>query len=78
MNKPKLPGYMMTTRPHYLDGKPVVWQTLERIKLGRSIEFYRKDHYGHVMRVSPCGNIAMVKQHDAIVEVDVCELSTFF
>jgi hypothetical protein len=75
MLKP-LPNYLKTSRAHYLNGKPVQWSTLERIRLGKSIEIYRKEHSGHVIHVSPCGGVAVVKQHDGIVEVEVCELST--
>jgi hypothetical protein len=76
MNKPKLPNYFRNSRPHHLDNKSVTWFTLDRIKIGRSTDFNRTQHSGTVALVSPCGEIALVRQHDRIVEVEVCELTT--
>lgn len=76
MNKPKLPNYFRNARPHHLDNKVVTWFTLDRIKIGRSVDFNRTQHTGSVALVSPCGEIALVRQHDRIVEVEVCELTT--
>jgi hypothetical protein len=75
-NKPILPNYFRGSRPHHLDGKSVTWFTLDRVKIGRSVDFNRAQHNGTVALVSPCGEIAMIRQHDRMVEVEVCELTT--
>lgn len=45
---------------HHLQGKRVSWTTLEKIKLGRSVEYIRKLHYGMVKDVSSCGGMVLV------------------
>jgi hypothetical protein len=75
-NKPKLPNYFLKSRPHHLDNKLVTWFSLDRVKVGRSVDFNRTQHHGTVAFVSPCGEIAMISQVNGMVEVEVCELTT--
>jgi hypothetical protein len=76
VNKPKLPNYFLKSRPHHLDNKVVTWFNLDRVKVGRSVDFNRTQHHGTVALVSPCGEIALIRQADRMVEVEVCELTT--
>jgi hypothetical protein len=77
MNKRPLPVYFKGSRPSFLDGKKVRWMTLERVSSGCRVDFIRSYHGGKVMLISPCGNIAMVKNivTGAIDEVEVSELT---
>jgi len=74
-NKPKLPNYFLKSRPHHLDNKVVTWFSLDRVKVGRSVDFNRTQHTGTVAFVSPCGEIAMISQFNGMTEVEVCELT---
>jgi hypothetical protein len=45
---------------HYLMEKRVSWNTLEKVKLGKTIHYVRKMHFGVVKDVSQCGNLCLV------------------
>lgn len=45
---------------HYLQEKRVEWNTLEKIKLGRTVEYIRRNHEGTVKDVSTCGGLCLV------------------
>ena len=45
---------------HSLQNKRVSWNTLHKIKLGRSVEYIRKMNFGVVVDVSTCGNLCLV------------------
>ena len=44
----------------YLINRRVSWNTLHKIKLGRSVEYIRKMNFGVVVDVSTCGNLCLV------------------
>ncbi len=45
---------------HYMQNKQVSWNTLEKIKLGRTVEYIRRNHEGTVIDVSQCGGLCLV------------------
>lgn len=74
-----LPRYLQGARSHVLDGKTVQWSNLIKLKIGKSVDYYRTDHHGRVVLVSSCGNIALVQIQESnqtnFVEVEVPDLT---
>ena len=59
---------------HYIINKRVSWNVLEKVKLGNTVHYIRKMHFGVVKDISQCGNLCLVvedsgKQH----ELETCE-----
>jgi hypothetical protein len=59
---------------HHMMNKRVSWNTLEKVKLGKTVHYIRKMQFGIVKDVSSCGNLCLVvddtgNRH----ELDLCE-----
>lgn len=62
---------------HYLSNKRVSWNVLEKVKLGKTVHYFRKMHFGTVKDVSSCGNLCCVlDEHGQFHEIDSAELDT--
>jgi hypothetical protein len=44
----------------YLIDKRVSWNSLEKVKLGKTVHYIRKMRFGVVKDVSQCGNLCLV------------------
>jgi hypothetical protein len=44
----------------YLHNKRVSWNILEKVKLGKTVYYIRKMHFGTVKDISQCGNLCLV------------------
>ena len=61
---------------HYMLNQRVSWNVLQKVKLGKTVEYIRKINFGVVKDVSTCGNLCLVveddgKQHE--LEVSECD-----
>jgi hypothetical protein len=45
---------------HHMMNKRVSWNTLEKVKLGKTVHYIRKMQFGVVKDVSQCGNLCLV------------------
>jgi len=62
---------------HYMTGKRVSWYTLQKIKLGKTIEYMRKINYGKVVDVSTCGNLCLVVEDNGVQhEIETSEVDS--
>lgn len=43
-----------------MQNKRVSWNILEKIKLGRTVEYIRRSHVGTVKDISQCGGLCLV------------------
>lgn len=62
---------------HHLLNKRVSWNILEKIHLGKSVEYIRKMNFGTVKDITSCGGLCLVvdelgNKH----EVETCELDS--
>lgn len=62
---------------HHLVQKRVSWNVLEKVKLGKTVHYIRKMHFGIVKDVSQCGNLCLVlddtgNRH----EIETCEVDS--
>lgn len=49
---------------HYLLNKKVSWFTLQKIRLGKSVEYIRRLNYGTVKDITSCGGLCLVIDDD--------------
>lgn len=64
---------------HYLMGKNVFWNTLERYQIpGKEISYRRVINIGTVKDVSSCGKLCLVVAHNGVhEEVETFELEVY-
>ncbi len=59
---------------HHMVNKRVSWNTLEKVKLGKTVHYIRKMKFGVVKDVSQCGNLCLVVDDIGNrYELEVCE-----
>ena len=60
---------------HHLLNKRVSWNTLEKIRLGKNVEYVRKMNFGVVRDVTSCGGLCLViDDNEEKHEIETAEL----
>lgn len=60
---------------HYLLGKNVTWNTIEKVKLKNCVDFYRLTKIGIVRDVTDCGGLLAIQCADnQIFQVETWEV----